>query len=454
MISQPLQNQIAEYVEAEVRRRKLPATAYAIVAGDEVVMSRGLGAEAGGGPVTPDTLFQVGSVTKPITAAAILQLRDQGLINLDAPIREYLPWFTLADESVAKAITVRHLLHQVTGIPNGAWKIALAAPEIMASLEQGVRASDHIKPTAAPGKGWQYSNVNYNILGLLVEVVSGRPYAEYVAAEIFRPLGLTQSTFDYGTAVSRPHATAYIKSFGRWVETDPGASFWCAPSGLALWSSVADLARIARGFLAGSVLAPATVAEAQTGMVPTPMSGVHYGFGWMVTNLHGSRLVTHPGTATGHNGMLALLPDEQVAVAVLCSDGAQESEAIGLGILRIMKGLAPAGKTILPDIGGLFRIIYWGVLVSAVMLAGGFLALAFTRPPGVAGTMLWTGLAALLALIPPAIRRSQLMPVPVPLNIGGGGWGVQPVISWWSLQMVVAAWAMVGWLSVAGIVLH
>jgi CubicO group peptidase (beta-lactamase class C family) len=445
-----LQNQIAAYVDAEVRRRKLPATAYAIIAGGRVVMARGLGADAGGGPVTPDTLFQVGSVTKSITATAVLQLRDQGLINLDAPVREYLPWFQLADESVAKAVTVRHLLNQVSALPNGAWKIALGDPAITASIEAGVRASGRIKPMGAPGKSWMYSNINYNILGLLVEVVSGRPYQEYVTEEIFRPLGMAQSTFDYATAGSRPHAPAYIKSFGRWVETDPGAGTWCAPSGLALWSSVADLARFAEAIMAGTVLAPATAAEAQTGMVATMMSGVRYGFGWMVTDFHGSRMVTHPGTATGHNGMLALLPDEQVAVAVLCSDGAQESEAIGLGILRMLKGLSPAGKTIMPDFGGVFAAIYWGMVAVAALLVAGLVLRAPAGPMGLTGAVLWTAFAALLALIPPAVRRSQMLPLPVPLNVGAGGWGVQPVVSWWAFQLSVTAWAAFGWVGVFG----
>jgi CubicO group peptidase (beta-lactamase class C family) len=451
MITQDKLERIEKYVDAQVKRYRLPGTAVTVVHGDQVVMAKGLGSTrlSGGEPVTPDTPFQVGSVTKPMTATAVLQLHERGLIELDVPVRQYIPYFRLADENAAAQMTVRHLLTQTTGIPNGAWKIGLDQPEIRTSLEKSVQAMAVVKPVAPPGEKWQRSNLNYNVLGLLVEIVSGQPYARYMLEYLFVPLGMERSNFTLEEVHRYGYAHPCIKRYGKWVEIEPTTEPWCAPSGLALFASANDLARFASATLGHGpvkLLKPETRTDAQSGGVAVGLRDAKYALGWMHANFHGSRIVFHPGTAAGSNAIVALLPDEQWAVTVVTTNGGQEAEWIGLGMLRILKGLEPEGTTYTPDIFGIASKIFRGLTaVGALLLAGVVVwALLAGGALGWGAASAWTVGTLLWVLLAVTVRRSPMVPVPVPLNVGAGGWGIELVVAWWSVLIGLAAWGVFG----------
>ena len=443
---------IEAFVAGEVRRHRLPGATYAIVAGGEVIAAGGAGATAisGGTPATADTRYQTGSLTKPFTALAVLQLRDQGLIDLDAPVRRYLPWFAVADEGASAVITVRHLLNQTSGLGNGSWKVALEEPASRQSLERAVRALRSSKLQSQPGAKWAYANMNYSVLGLIVETLSGRPYTAYIEEQIFAPLGMADSTFAADTVKRGPHARPHMPKFGRLEESPIYADEpWWAPAGLSQWSSARDLGQFAAAVLGNGVervLAPASLREAQTGAVPAGFGGVLYGLGWMCVDFHGRRLAFHPGAGAGHQSMLAVLPELNLGVVVLGGAFGQQTEQIGLDILRMLIGEEPTGGVYFPDFGKVLMPVELGMgLIGAGLLVGlGAMALFAPVSLPLWLTVLLSLLTLLLAWAPGAVRKSHMMPFPVPLYIGAGGWGIELVLAWWSFTAGVAAWAVYG----------
>src|SRR4051794_7347391 len=176
--------EIADFVAGQFRDVGVPGGAVAIVRDGRVSTSTGFGvADSTGRPVTATTPFVIGSVSKPITATAVLQLVDAGRVDLDAPVRRYLPEFGLADPAASATITMRELLDQTSGIPTSAGERPLTGP--VTDLEQQVRALATVSPSRRPGTAYAYSNANYLVLGLVIERVSGEPYARYVDEHVF-----------------------------------------------------------------------------------------------------------------------------------------------------------------------------------------------------------------------------------------------------------------------------
>jgi CubicO group peptidase (beta-lactamase class C family) len=165
---------------------------------------------AGYGAASPDTPFVIGSVSKSFTALAILQLVERGLIALDSRVTDYIDWFTTADPTAS--ITVRHLLNQTSGLSTLDGSRNAFTPET--SLEDRVRLIETYDLVSEPGSEFNYSNLNYAVLGLIVQEVSGVGYGEFVEQEIFGPLGMDNSYSDFTLAKANGLAIGTITVFG------------------------------------------------------------------------------------------------------------------------------------------------------------------------------------------------------------------------------------------------
>jgi CubicO group peptidase (beta-lactamase class C family) len=186
---------IDAYIEQQMRRLNIPGASLAIVEDAKIVHLRGFGrAGPSGEAPSPQTPFFIGSLTKSFTALAVMQLVEAGKVELDAPAQRYLPWFRVADPQASAQMTVRHLLNQTSGLPVLPGEVALAdfddRPD---ATERQVRALATLKITRPIGSKCEYSNLNYNVLGLIVEVASGESYAEYIQNHILNPLGMSHS---------------------------------------------------------------------------------------------------------------------------------------------------------------------------------------------------------------------------------------------------------------------
>ena len=170
------------YIEAQKKSLHIPGIAVAIIQGDQITYMRGYG-DSGRGKqsVTPQTPFMIGSVTKSFTALAIMQLVEAGKIQLDAPVQTYLPWFRVADPVASAQITVRHLLNQNSGLSTGSGLTEEMVSDLSdTAIEDGVRRLADDVLTKTPGTTFQYSNVNFNILGQIIQTITGQSYESYI----------------------------------------------------------------------------------------------------------------------------------------------------------------------------------------------------------------------------------------------------------------------------------
>ncbi|HYF80777.1 MAG TPA: serine hydrolase domain-containing protein [Symbiobacteriaceae bacterium] len=417
--SNELLQKVDQFMQQELRRHQLPA-AYAVVAGGEVLLDGSYDPAGGATPVTPDTPFEIGSITKSMTATAILQLRDKGLLDLDAPVRRYLPWFRLASAEASARITIRHLLTHTSGISRGAQGSVVAQDydRIWPSAEAGVRALGSVKPASAAGSRFAYSNMGYAVLGMVVEAVSGRPWAQYIQEEIMAPLGMTRSMADYRTgphAIATPHRWA----FGRPVPVGHRLlGPYLAPAGSTTACSVTDLALYLAAHMGDRPLpgvTPESLTEAHSGVAAAAMAPNQcYGLGWVdQTNKNGERVIWHNGGTEGSSSIAMFAPAHGVGVVVLTSRFTQATDKLGAGMLGILRGKEAKPIRSGPDPFQMISLVVAGfALASAVLLVALARAVMIGTPAGW-GHVLGFGLpaAALWYLTTVAMPKMGDLPI-------------------------------------------
>jgi CubicO group peptidase (beta-lactamase class C family) len=199
------------FVGERVRRHGLPGLALGVVEGDRIVHLRGYGAADSARPVTPQTPFLLASVSKPLTATAVMQLVEAGRVELDAPVVRYLPDFRMADPDASARITVRHLLQHTSGLPLTACDTRAEA----ATLAEYAAELRTVALAAEPGARHRYCSGNYNLLGRVVEVVSGQPFGDYMQRQVFAPLAMRHAFADERAAQRAGLARGHRCSSGR-----------------------------------------------------------------------------------------------------------------------------------------------------------------------------------------------------------------------------------------------
>src|SRR5215211_3140876 len=208
---------IDRFVEAEMDAQRIPGLALGIVEGDRIVHMRCFcEADPSGRAVSPQTPFIIGVLSKSVTALAIMQLVEAGKVELDTPVQRYIPWFRVADEEASAQITVRHLLNQTSGLSTKTGRSFNGSGDTTdAALETAVRKLRSAEPTAPVGEKHQYSTINYSVLGLIVQTVTGRSYESYVEAAIFDPLQMRDSFTSEAAGEQDGLATGHNYWFGR-----------------------------------------------------------------------------------------------------------------------------------------------------------------------------------------------------------------------------------------------
>jgi CubicO group peptidase (beta-lactamase class C family) len=315
-----------------------PGLAMALVHHGEVVWAAGYGvADRGTGqPVTAGTRFQAASLSKPVTAWGVLRLVESGRIGLDEPVTGHLRrWRPPPSAFDAEGLTVRRLLSHTAGLSVHGYvgqTIDRPLPSIMASLAGETGDSFPVELLETPGRGWLYSGGGYSLLQLLVEELTGRPFADYMQAEVLEPLGMTVSSYRWSRTAetARPHDAG----------GGPIPDFTFAEQAAAgLGSTAPDLARFVAAALAGprgeppgrGVLSPVGV---QLALTPAPGTegrwGLGYGLGYLPS---GDRLAYHEGANRGWRAGLALLPDRRAGI-VAVANGDAGNGPIDAGVQR------------------------------------------------------------------------------------------------------------------------
>lgn len=300
-------------------------------------------------PVTPQSLFHMASVSKLFVATAVMQLWEQGLVELDAPVVRYLPYFTLADERHT-AITVGQMLSHTAGMPDVEdyhWD----QPEYDAgAAERFVRSLHDRQMIGDPGDHFAYSNMAFEVLGDLIAKVSGQSFEDYVQEHVLEPLGMTSSTF-LKEEVSPALATSPHLRTPRLAVSDiypyhrahaPSSTLHSSAEEMCTWG----LAHLNRGTIHGrQILAPATYDLLWRPHAPIlrddEPSGEEIGLGWFLREHRELRTVSHGGGDVGYNTYLTMVPEKGVAVVVLVNVLPAPVQTLARAALDIALGFEP-----------------------------------------------------------------------------------------------------------------
>jgi CubicO group peptidase (beta-lactamase class C family) len=212
-------SKIDEFMTNEIERLNIPGASLAIVKGDQVEYVQGYGISGPDGTeMTAQTPIVLGSTSKSFTALAIMQLVEQGKISLEDPVQSYIPWFQLADKEESKKITIQHLLNQTSGLSTYDGQVAISQGD--QTLKELIQSLVNTEMTYPVGEQYQYSNLNYGILGLVVEEVTNQSYKDYINEFIFKPLEMNNSYADPKDDRNHTIAAGYQTLFGMKVKTE------------------------------------------------------------------------------------------------------------------------------------------------------------------------------------------------------------------------------------------
>jgi CubicO group peptidase (beta-lactamase class C family) len=357
-----------DFIEDQMRRHGLPGVAVAITQGDEVVYLRGFGNAAPNQAMTPDTPMFIGSLSKSFTALAIMQLQEQGKLNVDDPVVKYLPSFRIADPEASHQITVRNLLNHTSGLSDFSY---LPEHEAGVSIMDSLTYLRSAELSAPIGETFQYFNSNYAILGAIVESVSGMPYGEYVEKNIYEPLDMGNSYTNHVKATTAGLPQGYGNFFGFSIQRRQPFRVFDLPAGY-LMMSVNNLshylrAQLHEGIFNGQrILSAAGVREMHT---PQPGLDVPYGMGWFAYEKFGLQYIEHGGTNENFHTAGILLPEKDMTIAILTNKNSIfhalfGNQQLNDGVVSIAAGLP------LPRDGFPIR------LIGYIMLGGFILNLA------------------------------------------------------------------------------
>jgi len=341
------------FLEEQFSRVRSPGMALAVVDHEGFVYSRGFG------QARSSSLFYTASLSKSVTATAVLLLVQDGLLDLDTPVQSYLPEFTAADPELSADITVRHLLNQTSGLSDAGYR-ASSNPG-PSSLEEIAADLGSARFASIPGETFHYFNANYQLLGLLVEKVSGDSFEGYIKEHIFEPLGMSSSCYTDRLDVLK----GYNLMFGVPVHLMETRRPW-SPSGGVI-STAEDMARLVQMYLnKGRPLLEADLAE----LALTPPlyaetdDHLHgYGMGWYTAEYNSIHYLTHGGDINSFHGDMALLPDAGFGIVILYNSNNLIANFTGYpavmnGLVSILSGEQAQSSAVSMRLVGLV-ILFW-----------------------------------------------------------------------------------------------
>jgi CubicO group peptidase (beta-lactamase class C family) len=323
---------IAEQLPTLIEKYGIPGAAVAVLAGGRVVdRAAGVLSTSTGVEATADSVFQIGSITKVWTATLVMQLVDEGTVDIDKTVQSYLPEFEIGDKDAAAAITVRQLLSHTAGFEGDIFTDTGVGDD---AVQKYLDVLHDVPQLFSPGEQFSYNNAGYSVLGRLVEVVREKSYDACLRDHLFTPLGLTHAATNPYEAIMFRAAVGHIPSGAE--DTLEPAPMWAmarssSPAGSMLAMRPRDLLSFAAmhmndGVAADGtrVLESSTVAAMQQAHVTLPdlgLMGTHWGLGWELFETSDGVLVGHDGNTIGQAAFLRTQPEKGVAVTVLTNGG-------------------------------------------------------------------------------------------------------------------------------------
>lgn len=282
-------------------------------------------------PVTRDSVFCIGSISKQFGAAALMQLVEEGKVSLDDPLAKYLPDFPRAER-----ITIRNLLQHTTGIVDfeyaGAWPTSMGLER---TTDQVIATFRDLAPLFEPGQQWSYSSSNYVLLGNVLEQIAGEPLARLMKKRVFDRAGLANTRFCDSYELIPHRARGYTKTKNGWA---PARWSHLAQFGLAggICSTAHDLLAWQRALEGGRVVSDASYREMSTPGTLADGQPIHYGLGLSLLRLGDHRRVIHTGGVSGFGAMLEHFPEDKLRIITLANDRSVDvAHELVLDLLKI-----------------------------------------------------------------------------------------------------------------------
>ena len=371
LLSPPLVHgdDVDDYVKIRMEKEHLPGLSLAVIKDGKLVKLKGYGSAdlELKVPSSPETVYQVGSITKQFTAAAILLLVQDGRVNLDDRISIYLS----GTPSSWNDITIRNLLTHTSGLPREA--IATTDKTMFADYteEEMLRSAMTLSVLSTPGTKYSYGNLEYDLLAIIVERVSGKSFSDFLQERIFRPLNMTSTRINDRAAIIPNRAQAYLWKSGNLEKCEPEVSPTVFLGSGSMISTVIDLAKWDTALYSNTILNAKSRAAMWTPGKLADGTGTDYGFGWVISSIKGHTDVHHNGAMNGFVGNISRFVTDRLTVIVLVNQsGLSNTERIATGIARIyipairpaIEGKQPAQVKIDPavykSVAG--RYEYWG----------------------------------------------------------------------------------------------
>ena len=307
----------ARAVAKEWLERGIPGLSVAVAVDGQIVYSEGFGYAdlEQRVPAWPTTKFRIGSVSKPLTAVALVQLVEQGKIDLNAPIQKYVPSFP----DKGAVITLRMLAGHLAGIrhyKDDEFTISKHYDKVVDGLK--IFADDPL--VSPPGKEFHYSSYGFNLVSAAIESASGENFLPYMHAHVFGPLGLRNTVADQPAEIIAERARFYDKPKDKPEQNAPYVDNSYKWAGGGFLSTSEDLARFGSALLQPGFLKPESLRLLFTSQKTTDGKETGYGMGWFVgKSKSGQRIFQHSGGSVGGSSQLILYPDAHVVVAMVCN---------------------------------------------------------------------------------------------------------------------------------------
>lgn len=336
---------VDEFINAEMRRQKIPGVSLAVIRDGRVAYAKGYGYAnvEHQAPVKPETIFQSGSVGKQFTSMAVMMLVEEGKLGLDDKISKF---FADAPPEWA-AITVRHLLTHTSGMTDYPKDFDFRADYTEDDIYKRVKAA----PLAfKPGEKWAYSNLGYVTLGILINRVTGKFYGDFLKERVFNPLGMTTARIISEADIVPNRAAGYVLAKGELKNQS-----WVSPSlnttaDGALYLSALDMAKWEAALNGGKLLQKAGYDAMWTPVKLNDGKTHPYGFGWMLADVNGKRLIEHGGAWQGFKAVISRYPEDRMAVVVFANLINANEGRLARGVLEIYHPqLAPPAAKAIED---------------------------------------------------------------------------------------------------------
>lgn len=377
-----LRTELEALVREQMVRRHVPGVALGVVHGGEALaLCLGVTNVEHPLPVTPETLFQVGSTTKTMTATVAVRRVEAGVLDLDAPIRRAMPEFRLADAAWADRVTARHLLTHTAGWAGDHFLMHPIGERGEGALAQVVARMPEVPLQTPPGETFAYSNGGFAVLGRLLEVLSGRPFEQLLATEVFAPLGMRGARFLPEDAIVERVVVGHRVADGEARVARPWALERAAAAHGGVISSLAgQLAYLrfhlgdGRGPTGERVLRAGSLAEMQREHVPAGSICDAFGLSWQLTDVGDVRTVRHGGETNGQLSEIVMVPPERFGCTVLTNATTGVSlnyDVVAWLLDRVLgaRAATPATVPVAPERLGEYAARYDGVLKDVVVRA-------------------------------------------------------------------------------------